>query len=239
MRPAPRRPRTPRGPLNRPSCPFAAYSSAGRPQVLHSHRGRYQTDRLYAAGRNRRQCFRMGGKPLSPTWPVCSTGHVGQLLQDVPRPGSDASRSPGRGTFHAPRPGTLTLLRLVQWGLREPAACVTGGLPERRAPSPIRGDARRPPEEPAGIKAHHNDHRREPSFRYSPQVSPWHTAAGTIPTGSRAPWPDVRALAFAEERPPLHRPAPVCITTELARSKIAPTPKSSGADDGQGAVRAV
>ncbi len=39
----------------------------------------------------------------------CITGHIGQRLLDVPRPGSDASRSPGRGTFHAHRPGTLTL----------------------------------------------------------------------------------------------------------------------------------
>jgi hypothetical protein len=54
--------------------------------------------------------------------PVCITGHIGQRLPDVPWPGPDASRSPGRGTFHAHRPGTLTLLRLVPRGLREPAA---------------------------------------------------------------------------------------------------------------------
>jgi hypothetical protein len=59
-------------------------------------------------------------------WPVYITGHIGQRLQDVPRPGSDASRSPGRGTFHAHRPGTLTLLRLGPRELRGACGhCVT------------------------------------------------------------------------------------------------------------------
>jgi hypothetical protein len=44
--PRSRCPRASRGPPHRPPCPFAAYSNqrAG-PRVLHSHRGRYHTDR--------------------------------------------------------------------------------------------------------------------------------------------------------------------------------------------------
>ena len=49
-----------------------------------------------------------GVQPISHTWPVFITGRIGQRSPDVPRPGSDASRSPGRGIFHACRPGALT-----------------------------------------------------------------------------------------------------------------------------------
>jgi hypothetical protein len=79
--------------------------------------------------------------------------------------------------------GTLTLLRLVPRGLRGARGlCVTGGSPGSAGSRPRRDRPRGSDGPPK--KARHNDHRREPSSRYSPQVSPWHTAGGTKPGGS-------------------------------------------------------
>src|SRR6266536_3780850 len=83
--------------------------------------------------------------------------------------------------------GTRFLLHagLVPCGLRGARGlCVTGGSPGSAGSRPRRDRPRRPDGPPK--KARHNDQRREPSSRYSPQVSPWHTAAGTTSTGSWA-----------------------------------------------------
>jgi hypothetical protein len=55
-------------------------------------------------------------QPVSHTGPVGNTGRIGQRLADVPRPGSDASRSPGPGTLHVwtvDRCGVILGLRLT------------------------------------------------------------------------------------------------------------------------------
>jgi hypothetical protein len=64
------------------------------------------------------------------------------------------------------------------------------------------------------------DHRREHSSRYSPQVSCWHTGAGTTPTGSPAPPRTWGGLTPAERTEATRQRASRRLTQECTRRPV-------------------
>jgi hypothetical protein len=118
--------------------------------------------------------------------------------------------------------------------LREPAAtaCLRGGARVRGLPGPSAWPRRSP-------KVRHNNHRREPSSRYSPRVSPRHTAAGTTPGRQPFTLQNTAMCARPGRSPaPVTRPAPG-VLREPARTLRgdgagrSPHPKPGAATDGR------
>src|SRR2546429_7721744 len=72
--------------------------------------------------------------------------------------------------FHAHRPGTLTLLRLVPWAEGARGHSVTGGSTRATGSRPHEETLGGPARSQRASRARHKDHRREAWCRYSPQV---------------------------------------------------------------------
>ena len=116
---------------------------------------------------------------MSHTQRVCITGRLGQRSQTCPGPGPMQPAHRAGAPFHCPSAADGN-------PAAGPAAWTEGargharrGVHRVRGLPATRGDARRPLRSQRASKARHHHHRREPSSRYSPQVSPRHTAAGT------------------------------------------------------------
>jgi hypothetical protein len=81
--------------------------------------------------------LRRCGQPMSHTGRVCITDRIGQRLSDVPRPGSDASRSPGRGISRQPASCAKAAAARAAAGTRptgSPSRCSTPPGPDGNRP---------------------------------------------------------------------------------------------------------